>query len=330
VAMEKRKSSMFRSFLARVWKFAAIAVVLLIIPRFLGIYTIYIYSWLLVYLIAVYGLNLILGYAGQISLAQAAFMGIGAYVMAILVTRGVSFWIALPAGALLSFAVGLILGFPALKVKHHYLAMVTIGFNFIMYKLFENQEAITGGYYGIFDITRPSIGSHLFESDLAYARVIAVVALIMIIIMYWILNTRWGRAFKMIRENEVRAEIVGVDIRAYKLIVFAIGSAYAGVAGGLLAPLLGYIEPTLFELTISFDFLLMVLIGGRGRFEGPLIGVAVVILLPEFLRITDQANLLIFSVIAVIVLLLAPEGGASLWDWIFKRVTGRKSPSLTK
>jgi branched-chain amino acid transport system permease protein len=328
--MGKRKNSMLRSFLARVWKFAATAVVLLIIPRFLGIYTIYIYSWLLVYLIAAYGLNLILGYAGQISLAQAAFMGIGAYVMAILVTRGVSFWIALPAGALLSFAVGLILGFPALKVKHHYLAMVTIGFNFIMYKLFENQEAITGGYYGIFDITRPSIGSLRFESDLAYARVIAVVALIMVIIMYWILNTRWGRAFKMIRENEVRAEIVGVDIRAYKLIVFAIGSAYAGVAGGLLAPLLGYIEPTLFELTISFDFLLMVLIGGRGRFEGPLIGVALVILLPEFLRITDQANLLIFSVIAVIVLLLAPEGGASLWDWIFKRITGRRPPSLTK
>jgi branched-chain amino acid transport system permease protein len=157
-----------------------------------------------------------------------------------------------------------------------------------------------------------------------------MVALVMVIIMYWILNTRWGRAFKMIRENEVRAEIVGVDIRAYKLIVFAIGSAYAGVAGGLLAPLLGYIEPTLFELTISFDFLLMVLIGGRGRFEGPLIGVAVVILLPEFLRITDQANLLIFSVIAVVVLLVAPEGGASLWDWIFKRLTGKNPPSLTK
>jgi branched-chain amino acid transport system permease protein len=328
--MRVGKNTLLRSFLAKAWKFTAVAVVLLVIPRFLGIYTIYVYSWLLVYLIAAYGLNLILGYAGQISLAQAAFMGIGAYVMGILVSRGVSFWIALPAGALLSFGIGLILGFPALKVKHHYLAMVTIGFNFIMYKLFENQEAITGGYYGIFDITRPSIGALRFESDLAYARVIAMVALVMVIIMYWILNTRWGRAFKMIRENEIRAEIVGVDIRAYKLIVFAIGSAYAGVAGGLLAPLLGYIEPTLFELTISFDFLLMVLIGGRGRFEGPLIGVAVVILLPEFLRITDQANLLIFSAIAVVVLLVAPEGGASLWDWIFKRLTGKNPPSLTK
>jgi branched-chain amino acid transport system permease protein len=321
---------MLKSILAKVWKFGAIGVVLLIIPQFLGIYTIYIYSWLLVYLIAAYGLNLILGYAGQISLAQAAFMGIGAYAMAILVTNGVSFWIGLVVGALLSFGVGLILGFPALKVKHHYLAMVTIGFNFIMYKLFENQEAITGGYYGIFDVTRPRIGALSFESDLAYARLIALFALAMVIVMYWILNTRWGRAFKMIRENEIRAAIVGVDLRAYKLIVFAIGSAFAGVAGGLLAPLLGYIEPTLFELTISFDFLLMVLIGGRGRFEGPLIGVSVVILLPELLRITEQANLLIFSVIAVAVLLAAPEGGASLWDWIFKRLTGKNPPSLTK
>jgi branched-chain amino acid transport system permease protein len=309
-----------RAFGGRAWRFAAIGAVLLIIPRFLGIYTIYLYSWFLVYLVVAYGLNLILGYAGQISLAQAAFMGIGAYTVGILVTRGVSFWIALPLSAALSFGIGLLLGFPALKVKHHYLAMVTIGFNFIMYKLFENQEAITGGYYGIFDIHRPSIGTLRLESD----------ALVMVIVMYWILNTRWGRAFKMIRENEVRAEIVGVDIRAYKLIVFAIGSAYAGVAGGFLAPLLGYIEPTLFELTISFDFLLMVLIGGRGRFEGPLIGVSVVILLPEFLRITDQANLLIFSAIAVAVLLVAPEGGAALWDWVYKRLTGHHSPSLTK
>jgi branched-chain amino acid transport system permease protein len=323
-------NDMVQKILKKFWKFAVIAVVLLIIPQFLGLYTIYVYTWLLAYLIAAYGLNLILGYAGQISLAQAAFMGIGAYVMAILVTNGISFWIALPLGALLSFGVGLILGFPALKVKHHYLAMVTIGFNFIMYKLFENQESITGGYYGIFDIERPHIGSLQFTTDLAYARLVAVIALVMIIIMYWILNTRWGRAFKMIRENEVRAEIVGVDIRAYKLIVFAIGSAYAGVAGGLMSPLLGYIEPTLFELTISFDFLLMVLIGGRGRFEGPIIGVSVVIILPEVLRITAQANLLIFSIIAVVVLLLAPEGGASLWDWIFKRLTGKNPPVLTK
>jgi len=323
-------NTQIKGFLSIAWKFVAVGLVLLIIPQFLDIYTIYIYAWLLIYLIAAYGLNLILGYAGQISLAQAAFMGIGAYTVAILVTRGVSFWLALPLGAILSFAVGLILGFPALKVKHHYLAMVTIGFNFIMYKLFANQEAITGGYYGIFDINRPRIGTLLLDTDLAYARLVAVISILMVVIMYWILNTRWGRAFKMIRENEVRAKILGVDIRAYKLIVFAIGSAYAGVAGGLLAPLLGYIEPTLFDLMISFDFLLMVIIGGRGRFEGPLIGVSIVILLPEFLRITNQANLLIFSIIAVTVILVAPEGGASLWDWIFRRIMGKNPPSLTK
>lgn len=312
------------------WFFWVVGIIVLIIPQFLGIYTVYIFGWLLIYLIATYGLNLILGYAGQISLAQAAFMGIGAYTVAILVTKEISFWFALPLGALLSFLVGLALGFPALKVKHHYLAMVTIGFNFIAYKLFENQEGITGGYYGIMNIPRPHLGALSFESDLAYVRLIAVITFLTVIVMYWLLNTQWGRAFKMIRENEVRAEILGVDLRAYKLVVFAIGSGFAGVAGGLLAPLLGYIEPTLFELAISFDFLLMVLIGGRGRFEGPLIGVALVILLPEFLRITNQLNLLIFSLIALVVLLLAPEGGASLWDWIFKRVTGRKSPSLTK
>jgi branched-chain amino acid transport system permease protein len=316
--------------IGKTWLFFALGAVFLIVAQFLGIYTIYILGWLLIYLIAAYGLNLILGYAGQISLAQAAFMGIGAYTVAILVTKGISFWLALPLGAILSFMVGLVLGFPALKVKHHYLAMVTIGFNFIAFKIFANEEGITGGYYGIMDIPRPHLGPISFDTDLAYVRLIVIVAFASIMAMYWILNTRWGRAFKMIRENEVRAEILGVDLRAYKLFVFAIGSGFAGLAGGLFAPLLGYIEPTLFELAISFDFLLMVLIGGRGRFEGPVIGVTIVILLPELLRITNQLNLVIFSLLALVVLLIAPEGGASLWDWVFKRVTGKKAPALTK
>lgn len=306
------------------------AVILWIIPYFLNLYTVYVFTWLLIYIIAAYGLNLILGYAGQISLAQAAFMGIGAYVVAILTKLGYSFWIAFPLAGLLSFLVGIILGFPSLKVKHHYLAMVTIGFNFIIYKILMNEEQITGGPYGIMNIPRPTLGFISFESDLSFAHLVLIISLLMVFLMYYLLNTQWGRAFKMIRENEVRAEVVGVDLRLYKLTAFAIGSAYAGIAGGLLPPLFGYIEPTLFELVISFDFLLMVLIGGRGRFVGPILGVSIVILLPEILRITEQLNLLIFSIIAIIVIVLVPEGASSLVDITYKLFTGEKFPSLTK
>lgn len=307
-----------------------VLVILWVIPYFLNLYTIYLFTWLLIYIIAAYGLNLILGYAGQISLAQAAFMGIGAYVVAILTKLGYSFWLAFPIAGLLSFLVGIILGFPSLKVKHHYLAMVTIGFNFIIYKILMNEEQITGGPYGIMNISRPTFASISFESDLAFAHLVLIISVIMILLMFWLLNTQWGRAFKMIRENEIRAEVVGVDLRTYKLAAFAIGSAYAGIAGGLLPPLFGYIEPTLFEFVISFDFLLMVLIGGRGRFIGPILGASIVILLPEILRITEQLNLLIFSTIAIIIIIVVPEGASSLVDIIYKLITGKKISSLTK
>ena len=163
------------------------AVILWIIPYFLNLYTVYVFTWLLIYIIAAYGLNLILGYAGQISLAQAAFMGIGAYVVAILTKLGYSFWLAFPLAGLLSFLVGIILGFPSLKVKHHYLAMVTIGFNFIIYKILMNEEQITGGPYGIMNIPRPTLGFISFESDLSFAHLVLIISLLMVFLMYYLL-----------------------------------------------------------------------------------------------------------------------------------------------
>lgn len=304
--------------------------VLISLPPFLGLYTSYLFSLSLIYLITAYGLNLVLGYAGQISLAQGAFMGVGAYTVAILTAKGISFWLSLPLGGAITFIMGAILGFPALKVKHHYLAMVTLGFNVIIYEMLLHGGRFTGGPYGIPNIPRPTLGPISFRSDLGYSYLIAGVALLLISMMYWVLNSRWGRAFKAIRENEVRAVMLGIHLRHYKLAAFAIGSCYAGIAGGLLAPLLGYIDPTSFDIRYSFDFLLIVIIGGSGRFEGPLIGVPIIILLPELLRITQMMSLIIFSALAILVLLFMPRGGVLLWDSSFKLVTRRKAPQLTK
>jgi branched-chain amino acid transport system permease protein len=215
-------------------------------------------------------------------------------------------------------------------VKHHYLAMVTLGFNIIVYLVLTNEQQITGGPYGVFNIARPQIGSFKLTSDARYHIVVAVVTYVLMVLLYWALNSQWGRAFKGIRENELRAEMIGVSLRNYKLAAFAIGSGLAGIAGGLLAPLLSYIDPTIFVLGFSFQFLLMVVVGGIGRFEGPFIGTLIVTLMPEVLRITDRLYFVIFAFVAMLIMVFMPKGSVALWDWLFKKVTGKEAPQLTK
>ncbi|HWT80578.1 MAG TPA: branched-chain amino acid ABC transporter permease, partial [Candidatus Methylomirabilis sp.] len=265
----------------------ALLILLSPVAVFQSQYLLYLSSLTCIYMIVACGLNIVLGYAGQISLAQAGFLGIGAYTCALL-GPSVSFWIALPLAGLLCFLVGLLLGFPSLRVKTHFLAMVTLGFTVIVYLVLVNEEKWTGGPFGVFNIARPKIGRLAFASPSRYHIIVALTTFILLLLAFWALNSPWGRAFKAIRENEGRAEMLGVNLRNYKLMAFAIGSAYAGIGGALIAPLFGYIDPTMFALGFSFQFLLMVVVGGTGRFEGPLLGAMIVALLPEGLRVTEK------------------------------------------
>ena len=267
-----------------------------------------------VYLILAIGLNLTLGYAGQISLAHAAFMALGSYAVAILGQRGFPFELGLLVGVALAFTMGLVLGFPALKVKHHYLAMVTLGFNIIVFLVLRNWESLTGGSFGISGIARPVWGPISFKSDRAYYLYILGWAGVVVASAYWILTSRWGRAFRAIRENELRAEVVGVSLRNYKLMAFAIGAAYAGVGGALFAPLLAYIDPGAYTIDRSIQFLMMVVMGGLGRFEGPFIGAAVVTILPEALRASEGLYLIIYALAVILMMLFMPKGLVRLWD----------------
>src|SRR5262249_57444465 len=156
--------------------------------------------------------------------------------VAILGQRGLPVELGLCIGATLGFAWGLIVGFPALKFKHHYLAMVTLGFNIIVFLVLRNWESLTGGSFGISGIARPAWGPIRFQSDRAYYVYMLGWAAMVVGSAYWILESRWGRAFLAIRENEMRAEVVGVSLRNYKLMAFAIGAAYAGIGGGPCAP----------------------------------------------------------------------------------------------
>ena len=287
-----------------------------LVPLAFEQYKLYVASLTLVYLVLAIGLNLTLGYAGQISLGHAAFMAFGAYGVAILGQRGLPFELGLVLGVAIAFGWGLLVGFPALKVKHHYLAMVTLGFNIIAFLVLRNWERLTGGSFGISGIARPAWGPISFASDRAYYLYILGWAAVVVASAYWILSSRWGRAFRAIRENEMRAAVVGVSLRTYKVMAFAIGAAYAGIGGALFAPLLGYIDPGAFTLDRSIQFLMMVVMGGLGRFEGPFIGAAVVTILPEALRASEGLYLIIYALAVVLMMLFMPKGLVALWDWL--------------
>jgi branched-chain amino acid transport system permease protein len=309
---------------------AALALGLLVLlPLALDQYKLYVVSLTLVYMILAIGLNLTLGYAGQISLCHAAFMAFGSYAVAILGQRSVPFEVGLAVGVTLAFAWGLVLGFPALKVKHHYLAMVTLGFNIIVFLVLRNWESLTGGSFGISNVTRPAWGPLSFKSDRAFYFYILGWAALVVVSAYWILHSRWGRAFRAIRENEMRAEVVGVNLRSYKLMAFAVGAAYAGTGGALFAPLLGYIDPGAYTLDRSIQFLMMVVLGGLGRFEGPFIGALVVTVLPEVLRGSEGLYLIIYALAVILMMLFMPKGLVGLWDLAWRSSKSAISPSTS-
>lgn len=283
-----------------------------------GNYITYVLTSWLIFSIASMGLNLTLGYAGQISLAQASFMAIGAYTTALLTLAGWHWMLAMPIGLFLCFIVGLLLGYPALRVKGHFLAFVTLAFNTLVFLLLRNEDWLTGGSYGLIGMPRPDFGLFTTARQINFYYFTLGVTVLAALVMWGIVRSPWGRAFKALRENPIRAESLGVDTRRITLLAFAIGSAYGGLAGALVSPLVQFIEPGSFGVAHSLRILLMVVVGGAGFFFGPFVGAGVVILLPEFLRFTEGYYLIIYSALVIVMLAFVPNGllgiGARLRD----------------
>lgn len=304
---------------------AALAAVA-VLAAFMKRSDVYLLTLYCVYLMATFGLNLTVGYAGQMSLGQAAFFGIGAYIAALALKAEIPFLLVLPIAAVACFAIGLALGFPALRVQHHYLAFATLGFNVLVYLVMRNEEQITGGTFGISGIPRPSLPGISFESAQAYFYFTLASLTLLALLLWWLLRSPWGRAFAALRDNPIRAESLGVNITAYTLLAFAIGAACAGVGGVYFASLVQFIEPGPFHFSTSLMMLLAVIIGGSGRFFGPVIGTFITILLPELLRASSIEELkfmqkwylLFFGVAIVALMIWLPEGILSISDR-FKR-----------
>ncbi|MHA1536922.1 MAG: branched-chain amino acid ABC transporter permease [Alphaproteobacteria bacterium] len=288
--------------------------VLILLPLGLRSYGVYLLTLWAVFAVAAMGLNLTLGYAGQISLAQAAFLGIGAYVTALMTTHGISFWLSLPASFALCFLVGILLGYPALRVQHHYLAFITLAFNGLVFLVLRNEEWLTGGSEGVEDIPRPKFFGLPSDTPLGYYYLTLGFLVVIALAVWWLVRSPWGRAFAALRENPIRAESIGVDIRVYTLLAFAIGSGIGGLAGSFYAPLVEYVDPTPFTLATSLALLLMVMIGGAGYFLSPFLGAALVTLLPETLRFAQDYYLILYAVAVMLLMAFCPSGLIGLWQ----------------
>jgi len=301
---------------------------LLIAPQIFRNYGVYLLTYWLVFTIATMGLNLTVGYAGQKSLGHGAFLGIGAYTMALLLKAGVSFWLGLPAAALVCFALGLVLGFPALRVQTIYLAFATLGFNTAIWLVMRNEEWLTGGTFGINNIGRPWLGTSSLESNRSYYYVVLGVAALLVALLWRLLRSPWGKAFTALRDNPIRAESLGINVRAYTLLSFAIGAAYAGVAGGLFACLVQFIEPAPFTVAASIMMYLMVVVGGAGYFWGPALGAAFGVVVPEWLRDVPGVSdwyLPAFGACVIVLMVWLPDGLLSIPDRMRARRESREA-----
>jgi branched-chain amino acid transport system permease protein len=297
-----------------------------------------------VFAIVCIGLNLTQGFAGKVSLAQAGFLGIGAYVSVLLDTgRAVSvagvdatlpnlpFLLAIAVAGLTCMVFSVLIGFPALRVQGPWLAFVTLAFNLLVFLVLNNEIGLTGGSRGL-RVLRSDVavfGVDLFETR-NYYYFCLVFLLAATALVWWIVRSPWGRAFKALRDNPVRAASVGVDIRTYTLLAFSIGAGLAGVAGALYARLIEYVDPRGFYIGQSFDFFLATVIGGLGTMLGPFIGVSFITVLTDRLRFTGDYYRVWFGLFVLVMMLVAPKGVAGSFNQLRSWLGARRRQSRSE
>jgi branched-chain amino acid transport system ATP-binding protein len=268
------------------------------------------------------GLNILVGLTGQISLGHVGFYAIGAYTVAILTLKGVSFWIALPLAGVIAGVIGLLLSLPALRVSGPYLAMVTIAFAFIIQHLSIEWRELTGGSNGLMGVPPPSIAGTVFTEREMALLAIAVAGASMLL-FYRLAGSAWGKAMVAVRDAEVAARSIGLNPVSVKAAAFMLSAVFAGFAGGIFASLLAFVAPDSFPFSQSILFLLACAVGGAGWVLGPAVGAAVTVVLPELLSNLAEYRLLFFGVLLLVVLWLAPEGILGTIARLFRRIDPR-------
>jgi branched-chain amino acid transport system permease protein len=254
-------------------------------------------------------LNLLLGYAGQISLGQAGFFGLGAYISGILTaTHGIDPWLAMVIAATVVTLLAFLVGFPILKLKGHYLAMATLGLGIIIYIVFNEAVDHTGGPSGLSGIPNLKIGQITFDTDLKNYYLIWTMTLICMGLALNLVNSRVGRALRAIHDSEVAARVMGVNARLLKVQIFALSAGMSAVAGSLYAHTMTFVAPASFGFNFSVELVTMVIIGGLASIYGSLLGAALLTVLPELLRAFQDYDIIVYGMLLIVMTMYMPGG----------------------
>ena len=285
--------------------------------------------------IMVVGLNLLIGYAGQISMGHAAFFGMGGYLSAIITTKVTpcmlsgSFlpqwlmaWITIPLAMIFTGIIAFLVGVPIMRLKGNYLVMATLGFNVIFEMVLVEWDSLTGGSNGMAGVPYLSVGSFVFNSDKKFYFLIWSLSLLALIISFNLINSRVGRALKAIHDSEVAANTMGVNAQRYKVKVFILSAMIASFAGSVYAHYITVITPKSFDVLYSIQLVIMVIVGGIGSIWGSLFGATLLILLSEALHIMEKFNVVTQGLILMLVMIFFPEG---LIPGILNYFSGQKS-----
>ena len=306
------------------WLLLSIVLVAAIVfPLVTGRYAHDVFISVLIYICLGLGLNVVVGLAGLLDLGYIAFYGVGAYTYALMSLHfGLSFWLCLPVAALLAAVAGCIIGYPTLRMRGDYLAIVTLGFGEIVRLILNNWMDLTNGPNGILGIPRPSFFGYDFKSLSSLYYVILGIAIVTILSVYRLNHSRIGRAWEAIREDETAAELMGVNTFLLKLLAYAMGATFAGFAGAFFAARMRFVGPESFTFLESAMVLAMVILGGMGSIPGVILGVLALVALPEVFREFELYRMLVFGGVMTLMMLVRPAG-----IWPAKRV-GRRSEEM--
>lgn len=276
-----------------------------------------------IYSLVAVSLNLLAGYTGLLSIAHAAFYGIGAYVVALMALKlGTPFWLNIVCAMAAAGVIGFLVGLPSLRVHDDYFVLVTFGLQVIITGIMVNWVTLTGGPMGLPGIPQPSILGFTFDSHWRFLALTIFVAAAGFICCYWIVNSPFGRVLRAIREDEVFAQSMGKSVTRYKVTAFVVGAVLAALAGSLYAVYITFIDPTSFTIQESIFMLAIVIIGGAGNLWGSVLGAAALVALPEALRfvglpsaVAANTRQIMYGALLVLMMLFRPRGLLGEFDF---------------
>ena len=290
--------------------YLVIVALLAIVPAVVtNLYHIQVMIFIGIYTILTLSLNLLNGYVGLLSIGHAAFYGVGAYASAKLVmTVGLPFPLAMLGAGAVAGIMGYLIAKPTLRLSGIYMTLATLGFNMIFFLILQNWMSFTNGPLGIMDIPPPNIFGYKIETRVQYYYLVFFLVLLTVVSMHRLMTCRFGRALVSIRENELAAEAMGVHTTRYKIQAFVLAAFYAGIAGSFYAHFVKYISPDSFYIYESFILLAMLAFGGQGNLIGPVVGAAVLIIIPEIFRFLQEYRMLVYGGVLITMMLVRRQG----------------------